>query len=190
VDYIDADGTRRSGAKIPFDWQRLSDDDKTAIIDSTRKVMEAQRAGGGGPGGGAPAGGAAAITGGGGGMVVTINGGPGGAQTQLGGPPPAAGTVQLPPLSFYPPSELADYRPAFAGGATRADAEGRLWIRTIPTKPLAGGAEYDVIDRDGKLADRVAIPKGTTIIGFGPKGSVYLGIRDAAGVHVMRARGR
>jgi hypothetical protein len=189
VDYVDADGTRRSGAKIPFDWQRLSDDDKTAIIDSTRKAIEAQRAAGGGPGSGAPPSGAAAITGGGGGMVVTVNAGPGGVQTQVGGPPPA-GAIQLPPLSFFPVSELADYRPAFAGGSTRADAEGRLWIRTIPTKPLAGGAEYDVIDRDGKLVDRVAIPKGTTIIGFGPRGIVYLGIRDTAGVHVVRTRAR
>jgi hypothetical protein len=190
VDYVDADGTRRSGGKIPFDWQRLSDDAKTALIDSTRKAMEAQRAAGGGPGGGGPPGGAAAITGGGGGMVVTVTGGPGGVQTQVGGPPPAGGAITLPPLAFVTPSELADYRPAFAGGSTRADAEGRLWVRTIPVRPLTGGAEYDVIDRDGKLVDRVAIPKGTTIIGFGPKGIVYLGVRDAAGVHVVRARAR
>jgi hypothetical protein len=190
VDFIDADGTRRSTAKIPFDWQRLSDDDKTAIIDSARKVVEAQRAAGGGPGGGATAGGPAAITGTGGATVVTVTGGPGGPQTQVGGPPPPAGTVQLPPPSFFPASELADYRPAFAGGSVRADAEGRVWVRTIPTKPLAGGAEYDVIDRDGKLVDRVAIPRSTTIVGFGPKGIVYLGIRDAAGVHVVRARAK
>jgi hypothetical protein len=96
----------------------------------------------------------------------------------------------LPPLVFVAPSEMTDYRPAFAGGATRADAEGRLWVRTVPTKPLVGGAEYDVIDREGKLVDRVAIPKGTTIIGFGAGGIVYLGVRDAAGVHVVRARAR
>src|SRR5205823_608911 len=38
-------------------------------------------------------------------------------------------------------------------GSVRADAEGKLWIRVIPTKPLTGGPEYDVIDRSGKLVD-------------------------------------
>jgi hypothetical protein len=36
--------------------------------------------------------------------------------------------------------------------------------------------------------DRVVLPVGTTIAGFGPDGVVYLGVRDAAGVHVVRAR--
>jgi hypothetical protein len=193
VDFIDADGTHRSGAKIAFDWQRLSDEDKTAIIDSVRKVREEQRAnpGAAGGGAGAAASAAAAITGAGGGAVTisTTVDGPGGPRTVVGGGPPP-GAMQLPPLVFVAPSEMTDYRPAFASGATRADAEGRLWVRTVPTKPLVGGAEYDVIDGQGKLVDRVAIPKGTTIIGFGAGGIVYLGVRDAAGVRVVKARGR
>jgi len=85
------------------------------------------------------------------------------------------------------PNELPDYRPAFANGSVRADAEGKLWVRVIPTKPTTG-PEYDVIDRTGKLVDRVTLPRGTTIAGFGTGGIVYLGVRDAAGVHVVRAR--
>jgi hypothetical protein len=57
----------------------------------------------------------------------------------------------------------------------------------MSSKPAAG-PEYDVIDRTGKLVDRVMVPAGTTIAGFGPAGVVYLGVRDAAGVHVVRAR--
>jgi hypothetical protein len=87
-------------------------------------------------------------------------------------------------------NELPDYRPAFANGSVRADAEGKLWVRTIPAKPSTGGPEYDVIDRSGKLVDRVTLPRGTTIAGFGTGGIVYLGVRDAAGVHVVRARER
>jgi hypothetical protein len=34
------------------------------------------------------------------------------------------------------------------------------------------------------------LPAGTTIAGFGPGGMVYLGVRDAAGVHVVRAHER
>ena len=88
------------------------------------------------------------------------------------------------------PSELPDYRPAFTNGSVRADAAGKLWVRVMPTKPLAGGPEYDVIDRNGTLVDRVALPVGTTIAGFGQGGVVYLGVRDSAGTHVVRARER
>lgn len=84
-------------------------------------------------------------------------------------------------------NELPDYRPAFANGSVRADAEGKLWVRIIPPKPTGRGPEYDVIDRTGKLVDRVTLPAGTTIAGFGAGGIVYLGVRDAAGVHVVRA---
>jgi hypothetical protein len=88
------------------------------------------------------------------------------------------------------PNELPDYRPAFANGSVRADAEGKLWVRILLAKPSTGGPEYDVIDRSGKLVDRVTLPRGTTIAGFGTGGIVYLGVRDAAGVHVVRARER
>jgi hypothetical protein len=90
-------------------------------------------------------------------------------------------------MVFVAPNELPDYRPAFSNGSVRADAEGKLWVRIIPPKPSTG-PEYDVIDRSGKLVDRVVLPVGTTIAGFGAGGVVYLGVRDAAGVPVVRAR--
>lgn len=191
VDYVAVDGTRRTAEKIPFDWQRLTDEMKVSIIDSARTAMEKTRASM--AAGGAPAAAAAAGIGGGDGprmMTVTMEAGGGrGARENVtvGGPP--AGT-QLPPLNFVPSSELPDYRPAFASGSVRADSEGRLWVRTIPVKPLTGGPEYDVIDRSGKLVDRVMIPKGATIVGFGASDIVYLGVRDASGVRVVRARAR
>jgi hypothetical protein len=67
---------------------------------------------------------------------------------------------------------------------------GRIWVRTIPTKPTTGGAIYDVIDGSGKLVDRVQVPTGTTIIGFGTGGVVYLGGRDATGIKLQRTRER
>jgi hypothetical protein len=69
----------------------------------------------------------------------------------------------------------------------RADADGRLWVRTIPTTPTAG-VVYEVIDGTGKLADRVLVPNGSVIVGFGAGGVVYLGMRDATGIHVQRTR--
>jgi len=204
VDFIDADGKLTSAPKIPFEWQRLSDSAKSAIVDSARAQMERVRAMGpgaggmnvvinGGPGGGPPAGGPPP-GGGGGAPIIVMREIGGSAPPQRGGAPAAApsggpGTsVNVPQISFVQPSELPDYRPAFTNGSVRADAEGKLWVRVMPTKPLAGGPEYDVIDRNGTLVDRVALPVGTTIAGFGQGGVVYLGVRDAAGPHVVRAR--
>jgi hypothetical protein len=193
VDFISADGTMTKGDKVPYDWQRLSDDDKVAYIDSTKAAMTRARAAGAAAGGNA--GFAGGAPGGGGQMVIRMDVGPGGpppgaggreatAQLALGGLPPGG---QLLPLNFVSPSELPDYKPVFGPGSVRADADGRLWIRTIPTTP-AVGTVYEVIDRTGKLADRVLVPSGSVIAGFGAGGVVYLGMRDAAGIHVQRTR--
>jgi hypothetical protein len=77
-------------------------------------------------------------------------------------------------MNFVSASELPDYKPAFFAGATRADYDGFLWIRTIPTKGVAGGPIYDVVNSKGELVERVQVPKDRTIIGFGAGGIVYL----------------
>jgi len=204
VDYVDANGQKTSAPKIPFDWQRLNDSAKTAIIDSAKARMARARAAG-------PGGGGFVVTreGPGGNDVVAGAGGPGGGpgagapvmvfrtERMEGGPPPrggAPGTGTLPasppPLSFVEPSELPDYQPAFTTGSVRADRAGKLWVRIFSSQQSNTGPEYDVIDRTGKLVDRVALPAGTTIAGFGPDGTVYLGVRDASGTHITRARER
>jgi hypothetical protein len=198
VDFVNADGTRTSSAKIPFDWQRLTDDDKVAFIDSVKAARARMGAnapiigfggGGGGAGGGAPQ--MVIIGGPGGGGGGGERGGAGGAgglppgNIRIAGPGGAGGNVQL---NFVPASELPDYKPPFFAGNTRADTEGNLWIRTIPTKAIPGGPVYDVINRKGELADRVQIPENRTIVGFGPDGTVYLAARDNTTVYLERAK--
>jgi hypothetical protein len=195
VDFIDGDGNRTSGPKIPFEWQRLTDSMKVAIIDSSKAAFERMRAAGPGAG---PGGNQVVVATGPGGPPP--GGAPGGAVPMIviredgGNAPPrrsgAAGERRAegpPAMSFVQPSELPDYRPAFSNGSVRADADGKLWVRIMSPKP-ASGPEYDVIDRTGKLVDRVVLPAGTTIAGFAPGGIVYLGVRDASGVRVVRAR--
>src|SRR5579885_3041958 len=46
VDFIGADDRAVSSLKIPYDWQRLSDDDKVAVIDSAKAAFERMRASG------------------------------------------------------------------------------------------------------------------------------------------------
>jgi hypothetical protein len=192
VELIGPTGAKTVAAKIPYDWQRLTDEDKVAFIDSTKAVAERQRAaaaagaiaGAGPPGTGAPM------------IMMRVDGG----DVSRAGPPPREGSQQITvngtggPMSFTPtfvsPSELPDYKPVFGVGAVRADMNGRIWVRTIPTKPTTGGAIYDVIDGSGKLVDRVQVPTGTTIIGFGTGGVVYLGGRDATGIKLQRTRER
>ena len=204
VDFVDATGQKTSSSKIPFDWQRLNDSAKSAIIDSAKARMARVRAGG-------PGGGFVITRDGPGGNDVIAGGGPGGGpggglggapvmvfrtERAEGGPPPRGGAptetrpAGPPALTFVEPSELPDYHPAFAVGSVRADRQGKLWVRTISVAASNAGPEYDVIDRTGKLVDRVALPSGTTIAGFGPDGTVYLGVRDASGVHIARAKER
>ena len=93
-------------------------------------------------------------------------------------------------MNFVPPGELPDYKPPFFAGTVRPDAEGNIWIRTIPTKAIPGGPVYDVINQKGELVDRVQIPENRTIVGFGSDSTVYLAVRDNAIVYLERAKQR
>src|SRR5256714_8314512 len=67
VDFIGADGTRTTGEKIPYEWQRLTDEDKIAFIDSTKAALARQRTVGGTPATGGAARPAGGVGGSGGG---------------------------------------------------------------------------------------------------------------------------
>ncbi len=190
IDWLAPDGSRTSTAKIPFDWQRLSDEAKQTFLDSAKTAMAAARAravatnGSGNAAMTGPPGG-----GGGGGMIVMRFDGPGAPGGGAGGPGPGAGSMptSMPAINMVPLSDLPDYRPAFGTGATRADLDGNLWIRT--SKVANGGPVYDVVNRQGVLIDRVAFPFGRVIAGFGP-GVIYMGVRDDKGARLELARMR
>ncbi|MFL5528146.1 MAG: hypothetical protein ACJ791_02160 [Gemmatimonadaceae bacterium] len=188
IDWLNPDGTTTSSPKIPFQWERLSDEAKVAFIDSARVAIEKARAsgqvGGGGQqivvtgGGPAPGGGARRDAAPGGNATITAVG--------PGGPGGAGPGGQLPPLTLIAPGDLPDYKPAFAPGSTRADADGNLWIRTsqnVDARPV-----YNVINRKGELVDRVQLPANRVVAGFGAGGVVYLAVRDGSTAHLERAR--
>lgn len=202
VEFIGADGSRMLADKIPFEWQRLTDDDKAKFIDSTRAAMERTRARFA-AGDGAAVSVDAAPTGDGTErrqvMTMRIGGAPGGEPPRRGGGNrpqgrggnggnDASGENQIPPLNFVSPSELPDYKPAFGVGSVRSDRDDRLWIRTIPTKPSAAGVIYDVVNRAGKLVDRIQVPANATIAGFGKDGVVYVGIREGRELRLQRVK--
>ena len=190
VDLFAPDGKVTAAPKLPFDWQRLSDEDKAAILDSTRAATEKQRAAqmaqmqAANPDVKASADttarGRQRPQGEGMTMTFTMEGRGGGGMGPMG--------ITLPPAAFVSASEMPDYRPVFRQGAARGDADGNLWIRT--SKMVNGGTVYDVISNKGELKDRVLLPPGRVIAGFGPGGVVYMGVVDGAITHLERARVR
>jgi hypothetical protein len=67
-----------------------------------------------------------------------------------------------------------------------ADLDGRLWVlrRTTP-RDADRRATYDVIDRHGAIVDRVRVPVGTTVLGFG-RSVVYTTQQTAGGIRILR----
>lgn len=171
VDWIDGAHRVTTGPKLPFSWQRLDDDRKMAIIDSTTKVEEASL-----PTGGASGGGAAASDGRG-----SSPGGGAAGGTRIRQPIPVV-------IGRPKAADLPDYVPPFTRGAVLADGDGNIWVRT--TTLVHGQPVYDIIDPKGELMDRVQLPPFRSIVGFAP-GVVYMAVKSATGnVHLERARVR
>lgn len=179
VDWISPDGAATSSPKLPFDWQRLSDDDKAAVIDSARTAIEHARATAKGDGIAAAMGAMAGAN-----VVINMRAGDGGG----GRGAPGAGSG-MPPLAFVNASDLPDYRPAITAGSAKADFENNLWIRTSATRPGAiGGPIYDIVNRAGQLVDRVQVPAGRQIVGFGKGNVVYMVARDDQGAWLEQTK--
>lgn len=203
VDWVDTNKQVTSSAKIPFEWQRLSDEEKEMIVDSARTALEKQRAeaqrmmnGAGGPAAFMAGGGAERMMAGGGFTVFSDGGGappargaaaapaavPARADTTSRGGRAAAAPAgfQIPPINIVPASELPDYRPPFGQQSALGDLEGNLWVRTSAPVGEAGPI-YFVIDRKNDVVARIQAPQGRIIVGFGREGIVYLAFRDVEG---------
>ena len=178
VDWLDASGRWTSSPKMPFDWQRVDDTRKLALIDSGVRAREARNAEDEqrrAAMNAAPASGGAAGTGGRGSGRGGGRGGGGRGGTPI---PEVVGRID--------PRALPDFVPPFVRGAVEPDADGHLWIKTSAL--VDGRPVYDVVNRQGELIDRVFLPPYRTIAGFGP-GVVYLGVKDPSGaVHLERVR--
>jgi hypothetical protein len=188
VDFIRPDGSQATTGKLPYAWERLTDEAKAALMDSVREARANMPAQAAGAAGGVPvqmtfSGTAGGGGGGGGGQrVVMMGDGPAMAMGAAGG----AG-AHMPPPEYILPSELPDYKPPFSPGAARADEDGNLWILTRPTRATDGGPIYDIVNTTG-LVDRVQLPKGMALAGFGPGGIVYLTTRESGQTYLARAR--
>ncbi len=183
VDWLGLDGRWTTTAKIPHNWQRLDDDAKERVIDSSRVEAEKERESFKK-------------------RVDNLAGNTNALMSAVAGPSFSTGVtltfsradatsgrprveVTVPIVRIAAAKDLPDYRPAFRMGAARADVEGNLWVRT--TAPSDAGPIYDVINGKGELTDRVKLPYGRVISGFGP-GVVYMGVQDDKGARLEMAR--
>lgn len=179
IEWLELDGRWVSTGKIPFRWERLDDDAKQRVLDSTKVAADRTREV----------------------LIKAIEANPADANTLAtsagfpgimisstmpeGGQGRPVQQTHVPSLNMVDAKYLADYRPAFRMGAVRSDAEGNLWVRT--TEPTDRGAIHYVINGKGQLIDRVQLPYGRVIAGFAA-GVVFMGVEDDGGVRLERAR--
>jgi len=194
IEWIDGHGVRSATPKMPFDWKRLSDDDKTAIIDSTKNALirQAQRgtapvapgpgAAGGGMGG---HGGGPTIPAGHSMTIMPVGSDEGAAPPQSANKGPATPAI----AEVVAPGDLPDYYPPILqSGEMRSDFDGNVWILPSTTAQTGRGLLYDVVNRKGELIERVRLPEGRALEGFGPNGVVYLTSHGPEGARLERAR--
>ncbi|MEP6495732.1 MAG: hypothetical protein ABJF01_23815 [bacterium] len=209
VDWIQAGGSAMATPKLPFDWKRLGDDDKARVTDSVRAGQNALLANGypqaeygifnpcGAPATNGPPPGATGRAGNGGAPPADMDRS-GCAQViqtsyipAVGGVPARAISQALPPFAdLIRAGPVADYRAPIGINSTLADRDGNLWILPrLSTLSKNGELVYDVVNAEGKLFERVRLPAGRAIAGFGKGGVVYLTSGDrASGFHLERTK--
>ena len=183
IDWIRLDGRTESTPKMPFDWKRLTDEEKQKLIDSTRAAQNALLAADklesemtmmtrGDPSGGPPPGGGGGGAGRGGGR----GDGAGRGQDPDADRLSEFGRGYLPRTAeVIPLSEIADYYPAIRPGAAMPDLDGNLWILPTTSKQSKQGElVYDVVNVKGEIFERVRLPLGRLVAGFGKGGVVYM----------------
>ena len=150
IDWVYSDGRTVSTPKMAFDWRRLTDADKQAKIDSIKHIIDSVNASG------------------------RIYGG----ITARRAGQPKLDTIR-PTIEFVPPDQMLDYVPATRTGALKPDRDNHLWILPTTTRSaVGGGLLYDVVNTQGELFERVQLPAGWTIAGFGRGGVIYLSSGD------------
>jgi hypothetical protein len=174
VDWIHPDGTKSSTGKLPFDWKRLTDGEKQALLDSAG-IAEAARA----------ASKPATPS-----VAATDNGRGGGRIRVPGDEGPQPDLRRVAQVAFVPLKEIADYYPPIRRGAAMPDLDGNLWILpTTSAQSQNGELVYDVVNPKDGLFERVRMPAGRSVAGFAKGGVVYLMAGDRTnGFYLERTR--
>lgn len=206
VDYYSPDGKHVASEKLPYDWKQITDEDKTKLVDSLKSMANAVMNRGGQNNNGPrmiiepiaaeklpdfypPVRQGSSIADRDGNLWVLpttsslsaqlaaqmnpmMGGGMGGGRGGFGGPP----------------GEGRGGAPGAPAAAPR-DTAGRGGNNAMPAQMMAALANqppqvYDVVNREGKLIERVKLPGGRQIAGFGPGGVIYLVAREGRDIYL------
>ena len=186
IDFVRPDGSTSSTPKLPFDWKRLTDDDKQKLLDSASAAHAAQNALAAATRNAPPPPPPPPVDPGSGGTPRT-GGGAGVSRAAYD----AGGTLWV-PLDYQnvPMKDIPDYYPAIRAGAVMPDLDNHLWILpTTSAQSKNGELIYDVVNTKGELFQRVRLPLGRQLAGFGKNGVVYMLSGDrTAGFYLERTR--
>jgi hypothetical protein len=152
IDWVDPDGTNRSSPKMPIDWRRYTDTERTTRVDSIRRVVDEQVRS----------------------MAAKMTGAPGMPQLKFD-------------INMVPDSEFPTFWPPIQPGSVLADLDAHIWVLPTTSLNAGNGFTYDVINREGKIFERVQLPKGRILAGFGPHDAVYLTRIDGQNTYLERA---
>ena len=149
IDWIDPDGATRSTAKMPMDWRKYTDAERTHIADSLRSSVE---------------------------------------DVSRKNTARPAGSVQIKvDVSVVPESQFPSFWPPIEAGSVMSDLDGHVWILPTTSTNAANGFTYDVVSRTGEIIERVQLPKGYVLVGFGPRNMVYMTKTEGASTYLARA---
>ena len=183
VDWLRSNGTKESSPKLPFDWKQMTDADKVSLIDSVQaQWVNAARANS---------------------LLIGLEHSPtpwpraalSGSTDPAAPTHPSFDTTKAVPtlilnnarvLARLPdrprPDDVYDYYAPIRTGGALADLDNRLWILpTLSKQSKAGELVYDVVSSQGKMLERVRVPLGRYVVGFGRGGAVYMAVGSLSG---------
>ena len=182
IDWISMNGKRSSSARIPTDLLPLPELGKLAFIDSLNRSTAAtlNQAKANRDAGMLEKAIASIVSQFSAGLATYM------APPSAAQPTRRAGGAIPTDIGFVNAAELPDFRPPFRQGALSVDYDGNLWILPFASSASkAGELVYDVVNADGKLFQRVRLPVGRALVGFGRGKTVYLATRTGAGTWVI-----
>lgn len=150
VDWVHPDGRMTSTPRMPFDWRRITHEQKVALLDSVRTAGQAMRDR------------EREL------LMARAGAGGGAATTEM-----LAREMSI-PFTVVAPEEMSDYYPPVRAGTTRADPNGNLWVLPSTTVHAGEGLVYDVVNRAGEIVERVRLPQGRNLLAIGADGSLFL----------------
>ena len=203
VDYYRPDGSHVASDKLPFDWKRISDEEKTKLVDSLATMAKAasERMGQGGGGGFRmsfepisadklpdyypPVRQGSSIADRSGNIWVvptTSNLSAQLAQTFMGGRgmggPPMGGAPGAGALGAGAPRGAAARAPGAPRDSTRQGPPPAAMMAMMGAMANQPPLVYDVISSAGALVERVKLPAGRQIVGFGTDGLLFVTVRE------------